>query len=598
MKLPNLLSFVHAALRAWALLCFACGLCSVQVHAQVASQVQPSALAKTSVVTIPAGTKKFNLRPVWGEKIVPVAQAMSADKIMALPADQFAPDADHIAASLGYDKELWLRTQLRFEDVGKDWMLAIPMSRLDEVFVHFRFADNVWHTAHMGDKVPYTEWPFVNTNPAVKIMGPGNTLDVLIQVRHGGRFTAPVWIESDATFRFERLRYGVYNGLIIGFMIATALACVLAGRALGNRAFYWTALQSFLFALAIVAYQGYGDAFIWGDASPWWRDQSKLLVSLLVLASMLPMSASALSLHTRDRFLWRASHGASVLAVLAGLVICVYLPAQMRVPASAVVCLFVLTCVAWLCFNAVRHGERIANWACMGFGLYAVCVIATALDNIVSFRGLDMPTLAPFGYAVGTLLLIFGLMNNHRFGKTMRKQDIETNRLLDELTGLPNREGLDKEYAHQVLQLRSEHATAVFIMVRFARADELAQEQGRERFEDGIVSLSAALVGCMLPGETLARLDDATFAIIASEHNDSASADQLAAQILARCMVAQPSGKEVSARLVVLPIPAGGSLVETVLHKCESALLAAPTGKRIIKLHANGRPVNSGIQSV
>ena len=562
-------------------------------QAQLAS---PTTLLSPSpgVIEVPAGIEIFNLRPYWLEQTLPAAHGLSPDALIALPAEQFVRNTGQIAANLDYNKTLLLRTQMQFEVVDKVWILEIPMARLDEVFIHYRYAKGAWHTAHMGDKVAYKEWPFPNQHPAVQLVGTGPTLDVLLEVRHAGRFTAPVWMKGDTEFRNDRLRFGALNGLIIGFMMAMALVCVASWRAFGIGAFNWVAVQLLMFAFAVTAYQGYGDLFLWKDASPWWRDQSKLISTMFLLAVMLPLFSSVLRLRKTDPFVWGASLTAGFLTLVTGCTMAAVLPAQLRVTGAAALSILILAAATWLCIAAVRRGERIAVWLCLCFGLYAFCIIATAVDNLIRIESVDVPHIAPLGYAFGTLFLIYGMYTNHRFGTSVHQQQ-GGDRFIDVLTGLPNRDGLDKEFAHQVLQLRAQRSSAVFLLVRLQDADRDAEDLGREKFEEGVVNLAAALVGCILPGETLARLDDITFAIVASEHKDSASADQLTAQVLARSMASHGPGDKVLARVVVLPIPSGGSLLEGVLHKCEQALIAAPFGKRIIKLHASGKPINSAI---
>ncbi len=582
--------FSQMSLRTAALLCLVCLSFFAQAQVPVVGQ-----MSSAGVLTVPAALEKINLRPYWQETTLPAAHGLSVDALMALPADQFVRNAGQMVANLGHDKELLLRTRLQFEKTDPVWTLEIPLARLDEVFVHYRFADNIWHTAHMGDRVPFKEWPFLNQHPAVQLNGIGNTVDVLLQVRHAGRFTGPVWVKSDIVFRNERLYHGLLNGLIMGFMMAMAVVCVASWRAFGNSAFNWVAVQLLMFAFAVATYQGYGDMFIWGDAYPNWRDQSKLISTMFLLAVMLPLFTTSLGMRATDNFSWGLSIFVGILVLVIGCAMSLMVPAQWRVTGAAVLSITVLSGAAWVCVTAVRRGERIGMWLSLCLGMYAFCIVATALDNLFPIEIVDITTVAPLGYAVGTLCLIYGLYRTHRFGKTVRTQDLGADRFVDALTGLPNREGFDKEFAHHILQLRALGNDAVFVLVRLAGVPELAEYIGREQFEEGVLTLGASLVSCLLPGETLARLNDTTFAIIASEHTDSASADQLASQVLARCLVAYSPGREVRSRVVILPIPSGGSLAESVLHKCESALLIAQPGKRIIKLHANGQPVHSGI---
>jgi GGDEF domain-containing protein len=549
------------------------------------------ASAEPGKVVTAANFDKVNLRTHWLETVLDASHGLGPDALFALPAAQFGPSPGKIARNLGLDKVLLIKAKLQLNPTGEAAMLDIPMARLDSVRVHYRPEGGVWRSSHLGDHVPYKNWPFMNTHPSLPIVGAGASVDLLLEVRHAGRFTTPVWIKSDGVFRTERLQLGVYNGLIVGFMVAMAMVCVASWRAFGNSAFNWVAMQLLLYALGTLAYHGYGDMLIWGDANAWWRDQGKFVCSVLILAMLLPMFSAALGLRKSDRLLWILCQTAGVLTLCAAFVIPLLLAAQARVAAAAALSLCVLGAAAWLCALVVRRRERIGTWLSVCLAMYAFCIVMTAVDNVAYVELVDMATLAPVGYALGTLFVIYGLYTSHRFGNVVLAPHSGGDVRFDPSTGLPNRAGFADALAAQVLRLRFSHTVAVLLWVRLSGTQTLAQSQGRDAFEAALVKLCASLVGYLAPGETIARLEDDTLAILAGTRQDRESADLLSSQVLARCIAAFDERDQISVRMVVAPIPTVDSSMSGIAHLCERALKATPPSKHIIKLNSKGQPI-------
>ncbi len=550
--------------------------------------------AGTGAVAVSAQQPLVNLRTHWQQAVLPASHGLSPDALLALPASQFSPGNSRSVPNLSAQQVLLLRTRVSFETVDKSqpqlWALEIPMARVDDVQVHHRFAGGAWRSARMGDRVPFKNWPFASNYPMLKFAQEGAQLDVLLEVRHAGRFTTPVWLQTDGVAHADQLKRNLYNGLVVGFMLASALLGLMAWRAFGNTAFVWVALQMTLFALGETAYHGHGDFLLWGDASPWWRDQSKFLSTMLILAVLIPTFAASAGLHFSERGLWLMCLAAGVLTAMVGFALPALLPAQLRVGAAMLLVLFVLGMAAWLCKRAFAQGERIAPWLLAAWILYTSCILLTAVDNSAYIEGLRAAHIAPLGYALGTVSLMYGLYASHRFGNTAAVHAGSAKALTDASTGLPNRAGFANELARHVLDLRQRRKSGAVLWLRLDGAEHLAQALGREAFEDTTVRLAAALADCLVGGETLARLADDTFVMVASEHNDSKSADQLATQVLARALAAFEPQHKVQCRVVWLPIPSGQSSPERITHVCERALARAPVGKRIIKLLPNGQP--------
>jgi GGDEF domain-containing protein len=167
--------------------------------------------------------------------------------------------------------------------------------------------------------------------------------------------------------------------------------------------------------------------------------------------------------------------------------------------------------------------------------------------------------------------------------------------LVDASTGLPNRAGFETELAQQVLQLRQSGQNGVLLWLRLDGAMAWAQRLGREAFENQAIQLSAALSDCLAKGESISRLDDSTYAIIASQRHSAAQAQALASQVLARSMAIGETRGEVTVRIVMLPLPAGSSSAAAAEHACEKALSSTAATQRIVKLRANGEVLNSGV---
>ena len=347
------------------------------------------------------------------------------------------------------------------------------------------------------------------------------------------------------------------------------------------------ALQLCFFALGELAYHGYGDLLLWRDASPWWREQSKFISTMLILSTMLPAFAACAGLRSTDPLAWWGCLALGALVLCMGFATPLWLPAEGRVVVGAVLSLLVLGAAAWLCRVVLVRRERLGPWLSLCLGLYATCIVLTALEVGAVIPGSSGSVIAPAGYALGTLLLVYGLFVSHRFGK-IGPVPRRASALVDAATGLPNREAFGNELARQILALRARGQIAALLWVRLAGTEEAAQQRGREAFEASVLRWGAALADCLQPGEPLARLDDATFAIIATGHSNAKSVDALAATVLARTLSSFEARDKVDCRVVLVPLPAGRSTVEGIAHLCERALKTAPLGKRILRLRSGG----------
>lgn len=170
---------------------------------------------------------------------------------------------------LGYtDDVVWLHLRISGaeEAIAERYHLTIDYPVLDDVRLYSLTAAGESTMLRAGDRVPRSDWALDRRIPTFPVrVTPGTTTDIYLRVVTSGSMQVPLRIGQPEALQAERTRAAHVAGLVYGAIIAVGLYNALLFISLREWVyFYFIGLVASI-GVFILALNGHGYAFLWGD---------------------------------------------------------------------------------------------------------------------------------------------------------------------------------------------------------------------------------------------------------------------------------------------------------------------------------------------
>lgn len=576
MKSPALLAqwLVMALLLAW------------QINALAAPQVNWGEMLAQARGKPTQTNLSVDLRERWegtlvGDVSVANDVALDPAQVWAWPAERFSSKDQSKPVLIRTGERQLVRVTVFSERLVSDFILTVPMPRLDAVHVSYRHDGGPWTTLSAGDTLAMKRWPLADRQPSFNVPLPPGQIDLVMQFAHRGILDAPVLLQNDRAFLDSRTVSIWVAGIFVGINLVLALMGILMALNFQKIGFMSVALMSTMVALVLIFGSGLG-GMVLGTGSERFNDEMKFIVNT-VWGMLLPwVAAVAVGIRAHSRLWWR-----SALLLALGGVLLAWFWVDYRLRDSApvgvtvlLVCVlvFVLSMLAWAWYkNYSRH---------LGILLGVMLYLSALLLLFVAFvGGLDTDTsgvLAALVSMLASLTLIRGLFMQHRMGRQVLAR-ARTSPLRDVLTGLLNREGMQAHMYQIRKRIRNEHTCAVFIYIAVQDSASAMQEHGEQGMEMGMVQIAASLSTSVSGVDGVARISSHAFGVLVMMPPDPAMATRLAQKILSRLMALASHGAPLArtARMAIAWIPLFGFRVDALERRCLRTLVELDVVKRI-----------------
>lgn len=170
---------------------------------------------------------------------------------------------------LGYTNDVvWLHLRISGaeEAIAERYHLTIDYPVLDDVRLYSPTVAGESTMLRAGDHVPRSDWALDRRMPTFPVrVTPGTTTDLFLRVETSGSVQVPLRLGQPEALQVERTRAAHVAGMVYGAIIAVGLYNALLFISLREWVyFYFIGLVASIGVL-ILALNGHGYAFLWGD---------------------------------------------------------------------------------------------------------------------------------------------------------------------------------------------------------------------------------------------------------------------------------------------------------------------------------------------
>ncbi|MCM2251996.1 MAG: diguanylate cyclase [Ramlibacter sp.] len=435
--------------------------------------------------------------------------------------------------SLGADGALWLRLRLsRDADAQQRWLLAFPMPAIDRVTVYQQDSKGKWQGRSAGDTMAVADWPERGRYPHFRLDLPaGQARDVYVRIRHLTFADFPVQLLTEAAYdqriQLEYLGLGLTFGALL-LLVATCLAHSVVYR---DGAYAWYASYTLVTALAVASYTGAAAHLLWPDFDAL-ADSPQACLAMLGSAASLLFVRSITGISARhpvvDQLVFAGGLAGIALAAAflamdksTGLIVLAAYAAGTSLIsvwiASAgwrrgdVVGAWVLAASAPLAFTVALAGARLFGWLPVSFGTQYAVVVALALQ-------------APL------LLVALNIRSRERHGAEIRELALSTH---DALTGLLAPHLFHDRLRQVVARYRRDRDNAAVVFIDLVNHPHIKARYGTAVAEQSLLRCVIKLRRLLRDVDTVARIDEARFAVILEGMGSRIAVTDRAARLIA-----------------------------------------------------------------
>ncbi|WP_236645340.1 diguanylate cyclase [Aidingimonas lacisalsi] len=442
---------------------------------------------------------------------------------------------------LGYSRHpVWLRSQVRNDsETSQRWLVRFEFPFLDRVTLHTVRNGNTT-TQHSGSIIPVEQRALPHRQPVFPLeLAPDETVTLLAHVESQGSMMLSADLLSSEAFQLDNNRESAWLATYFGMLLALGLYNLLLSFGLKERVFLYYALFVFSFSLATLAFNGTG-ALVWGSAL---TEHTARLVALgFTLAAALATLFAQNFLDTAT-YSPRWHHTLSIYrywcftAAGLSLVVPVQMALQTMDLTGLVTCVLLLSCALYCSLKRVP-GARLfmLAWTLLlvGASIFALRNVGLMPTNFFTIYGIQI------GSALEMLLLSFALAA--RFNKlkkqkedaqaslvtSLRKQEavleqkvaertaeLETMASSDMLTGLLNRNGLEKCAKSALNRSRRHRQPLTLFMLDLDNFKPINDQYGHSAGDVVLQEIAWRITSLARAGDHCARFGGDEFVVIA-----------------------------------------------------------------------------------
>ena len=489
------------------------------------------AAAAASAVAVSQSMPASSLVPVLDTLRVPVEAPLDPAALWAAAPGERAPGGD--VWQLRYGERMVGRATLTGVRDGEGYVVQVPMAQVDHVRLWWRVGGGPWRSAHAGDRVALSRWPFANPFPAFLVdVGP-QPVDIVLAVENAAFLRVPVNLLTDAQFRENQVRRASLSGMVMGLGAMVTIVCVLGAIGYASRARWMLAGVSAWMLFAIGANNGYLTVWFtgeWPAFNDWARSSSGQVLGGL-MALMFVESLDALHVRARERAF---ALGTLALALVYAVLQVTVLPPPWRVPGTVGLAVLVIGSSAVFCALNFLRGGRHNGWIAGALAsLTFAPILGYAAPDQVANLDLRAAALAVSLYT-SLLLIRHVLMLRDRYGRdVLGREALGVNR--DPLTALWSYDGFQHRYAEAALREAAGQGTASVMLLALPGLDDAAMQHGNAAIERALVRFAAELQRRLGQRWALARVSRTRFAAISLRPLTAVELAETATQVLTDC---------------------------------------------------------------
>ncbi len=508
-------------------------------------------------------------------------QVLDAADVWTWPDSQFnTPPLDAIDLKSG--DRLVSRVTLQVAPGRNDLVLALPMTRLDNAQLSYRYNDGPWVQAVAGDQTPLAQWPIAHTSPAFPIPAQAGKLDVVLQIAHQGWVATPVLLQGEPVFQADRFKYSLQVGSLLGLALVMALIGFGAALVFQRTSFLPVAMMMVIVLLLAAAQCGVLGMYVATDSASF-NDVSKFFTGMLYGIFMPWVVATVVSQKSYALWAWRC-----VLAwMVLGLGILIWQTsgswANLRVAVLPPYLLGSLLISMGIALASAVRKQGHAGLVLLAILLDSISILVPLARHLGFTQDSSLSLLVgTSGFLTSTLLLFCIQLLQYRHGRmVMTRAKSSDGR--DMLTGLLNRRGFEKILDDHIKRITANKMFAAFYYIEVSDAQSVQKAYGDEGYEAGMVQMAAALSFSVTAVDVLARIAPNAFALMVVMPRDAAQANTLAQKIITRVMAVASHGLQVAntVRIAIAWVPLFGTDLAVLEQRAHHVLDRMELSKRI-----------------
>jgi two-component system, sensor histidine kinase LadS len=458
----------------------------------------------------------------------------TVDHIEQMKAAEFAPFSPTAPIAIK-NGALWLRFSATNQTNQLGWRLIVPMATVDDVSLFNRSADGQWIQQLGGDTRPISTWAQPGRYPSFVLSDDrGRPVDYFLQVRHErGLYSTLPRVMSEKAFitsrQNEHTVLGMYFGLA-ALVVVLALSRALVYRDTGFASY---AVYVAFLALTISTVSGISALYLW----PEWP------VSTVMSSVAAAFAAVAMDWFVRvvtrpkrfSRWLDRVLLCMMVITPCAVLLTVFQSSGVFYTIYSAIVLMNTLVLLSVI-VGALWQGDHDSRWVALGFLPVVLAAFVPLMRNFGLIpAGALTELVVPVASAIEVVILFYGL---HRRVSQPRSVATRLTRLLqiDPLTGLHTRQVLIKNLSAALSVAQRGRQPYALLLIHLANADAIEKKYGRETADRTMVQAASCIRSEIYPGDTLARVDTAHFALLLESPVTELEASGISTKVLANAL--------------------------------------------------------------
>jgi len=457
---------------------------------------------------------------------------MTIQEVAAGTGAQLQPMNRHRAFPLG-SAALWMRLDLPALDTSHRWYLLLSGAAfINRASLFWQQADGGWLEQRAGDHLPVAQWSHPNASPLFEVPSKAAG-SVWLRLENRPAPTSPyVQLLTDQSLQIKRQWVYLALGGYLGFGVLVFVVGLIHARLYGDPVFNAYCIYVACMLAFQLSFTGMGGLFFWPHWA-WFNDAAPAVFMLLMVASGIWFVRQATALPRHGRRVDRLAVAFSLFGL--GLA-AVYAPLSgpltygiLNIYGLLSVVLSISLC-AWTWYR----GERYSGWLILGF---------LPIHLSYPFPALRAAGVLPDSWATQYAVLIGSALEIplllyilHRRAKDFSENHARLRVLdtTDPLTGLTITPVLRLRLRDALRRARrSGHQCAVFL-VDLSNHAEIVGREGRETGDRALVVAASRLCQVVRDVDTVCRVADTRFAILAEGPQSSATRRLLSQHIVAR----------------------------------------------------------------
>lgn len=476
--------------------------------------------------------KVVNDGHLWAERwIDPSGQATVAD-VMRLDPKAWQPSRSGDMLPLERPAQAWFRLSLPQGQEDEYWFLSVPVPGINSVHFYAPGPNGQLQQFRSGDQLATRDWNLIERYPTFSMPWTHDHASVVyLAVSRDIKSTVPIAITEGSVERQNHRNANVLLGLYFGVVAGCLLVALMRATAVREVGFGLYAVYALMHALTQASLTGIGGVYLWPHSGALANGVSLMLPILLIATGLVVvwelsafrdvsaklglmlLSMAGLGLLAAAATPWLPFRGAFNLAVT-------YTAACAFVPLPV------------FAYAALR-GNRYGWWGLLAFLpalLGATFPILRNLELIASGFWTQYALTIGSGLHLPLLLIVLEERRRDRNRANSRGRQADTS---DPLTGTATR-GLLLERietcARRCARFRHDAALLVVDTLNFR---DLVVEHGIEWHDRLLIDMAARIASVARDVDTVARIDNARFAVLLEGPMTRAKANAVAGRLVA-----------------------------------------------------------------